>query len=86
MTRKEDEENIQIIEEKNTKVYNIYKKERSNDIGCFESVRVLYFFLRRGIALMGRFLVLISIFLQFELCRTVATLVFPPIVFLIGIL
>lgn len=34
MTRKEDEENIQIIEKKNQKVYNIYKKERSNDIEC----------------------------------------------------
>lgn len=34
MTRKEDEENIQIIGEKNQKVYNIYKKERSNDIEC----------------------------------------------------
>lgn len=34
MTRKEDEENIQIIEKKNPKVYNIYKKERSNDIEC----------------------------------------------------
>lgn len=35
MTRKEDEENIQIIEKK--KVYNIYKKkkrERRNDIEC----------------------------------------------------
>lgn len=28
MTRKDDEENIQIIEEKKPKVYNIYKKER----------------------------------------------------------
>lgn len=36
MIRKEDEENIQIIEEKNLKVYNIYKKERSNDIGCLQ--------------------------------------------------
>lgn len=34
MTRKEDEENIQIIEKKPQKVYNIYKKERSNDIEC----------------------------------------------------
>lgn len=34
MTRKEDEENIQIIEKKTQKVYNIYKKERSNDIEC----------------------------------------------------
>lgn len=36
MTRKEDEENIQIIEEKKPKVYNIYKKERSNDIECLQ--------------------------------------------------
>lgn len=35
MTRKEDEENSQIIEGKKTqKVFNIYKKERSNDIEC----------------------------------------------------
>lgn len=34
MTRKEDEENIQIIEKKKQKVYNIYKEERSNDIEC----------------------------------------------------
>lgn len=35
MTRKEDEENIQIIEgKKPQKVFNIYKKERSNDIEC----------------------------------------------------
>lgn len=36
MTRKEDEENIQIIEGKKPKKYLIsIKKERSNDIECF---------------------------------------------------